>query len=150
MKLTHAMNTEELLKFTPIAKNVSHFFERKTNEDSFYFCSIFGCTENVGILVTRYGDQDLFRYFLAMTKTAAAFQTVLNAALAYNNWTVFFAAEQELRNKNIVFETLPIKITVVHSLDFFDTLEINREIKLLDRRIMLGYERISKKKGVSR
>jgi hypothetical protein len=142
MDLTHAKSTKELLDFKPKAKSVSHFFERKPNEDSFYFCSIFRCTEKVGILVTRYGDQDLFRYFLARTKTAAAFQTVLDVAQASSNWTDFFAAEQELRSQNIVFETLPIKMTVVFSLDFTSTVEVNAEPIFMDRKILDGYERV--------
>lgn len=145
MDLMHAKSTKELLDFQPKAKSVSHFFERKPNEDSFYFCSIFRCTENVGILVTRYGDQDLFRYFLARTKTAAAFQTVLDVAQASSNWTDFFAAEQELRNQNIVFETLPIKMTVVFSLDFFDTVLVNDEPPYLDSKILHGYEQLRRK-----
>jgi len=144
--LIHATSTAALIKVSPRPTKIAHFFQRQANDNSFYFCSIYRCTEDDGVLVTRYGDQNLFQYFLKRTNTRGAFETVVAVAGA-NTWIELMGSDNLLLEKHsIVFETLPIKITVVHSLDFFDTVEVNSEPMFLDRKILHGYEGLRLKK----
>ncbi len=144
MKIFHATDTTLLTQYRPVPDQVAHFFARINEDDSIYFASIFHVREDEGILVTRYGDQDLYRFFLTKTKTKIAYEKYLTI-IRQKNWSELMACnEWLLATHRVVFEVFPIEITIVHSLDFMSTIEFNREEIFLDKKIYMDYERSNK------
>ena len=144
MKLFHAITTAKLTQYRPISDQVAHFFARVNEDDSIYFVSLFRAAEDDGVLAPRFGDEGLFQYFLKRTKTQTAYETFLKIA-EQKTWSELMACREWLRETHrIVFEEFPIKLTIIHSLCFQDTLLFNSEPICLNRKIYYGYDRWKK------
>lgn len=141
MKLFHATTIALLTKYRPISDQVAHFFARINENDSIYFSSVFRAGEDDGIIVTRFVEQGVFRYFLQRTGTKTAYETLLTI-VKQKTWSELMACSEWLSaTHSIAFEAFPIKLTIIHSLGFTDTLEFNREPMCLNRKIYHGYDR---------
>jgi len=127
MNLFLSTNTKTLCAYKPRPQHVAHFFKRLNKNDSLYFCSLFNASETEAMLVHRYGDTDLFQGFLQRTRLGPTYRTLV-AIAQETNWTELLDMHDFLLGKHkIVFEVQPIRLTVVHSLDFTETVEFNRE-----------------------
>lgn len=127
MKLVLSTNTKTLLSYQPRPQQVAHFFKRLNENDSLYFCSLFNAIETEAVLVHRYGDGNLFHGFLQRMRLEASYR-ILVAMAQETSWSELLGMSDLLLAKHkIVFEVQPIRMTVVHSLDFTETVEFNRE-----------------------
>jgi len=83
--------------------------------------------EDEALLINRYGCSISFLAFLKKYQLQKSYNLLL-ALAGENTWSGLLACKNNLlHNHQIVFERKPVRRTVVHSLDFKETAEFNRE-----------------------